>query len=211
MPRDDKTARFKSEWIDVALKRGQGKDLKYGLSAVPHGYRVYTGVDLAVQKHSAADWTVLFTIIVHPDGTREVLSCERERLSGPEIIARIFDVHKRFQSICIVENNAAQDFIVQFAMSQGATFIRPYTTGRNKASPEFGVETLATEMAAGKWIIPNKGGRVDPSLDPWLSEMVNYDPTAHTGDCLMASWFATQGSRLGEVRAETGRLDLTSR
>jgi hypothetical protein len=96
-------------------------------------------------------------------------------------------------------------------MSQGATFIRPYTTGRNKASPEFGVETLATEMAAGKWIIPNKGGRVDPSLDPWLSEMVNYDPTAHTGDCLMASWFATQGSRLGEVRAETGRLDLTSR
>jgi len=209
--RDDAEARFKREWIEVALKRGEGKSLCYGLSAVPSGCRVYTGVDLAVQRHSASDWTVLFTLVVTPDGSREVLGIERGRWSGPEIISRIFDVHRRYQSICIVENNAAQDFIVQFAQAQGASFIRPYTTGRQKASPEFGIESLATEMAAGKWIIPNQGGRVEPVLDPWISEMLYYDPAGHTGDCLMASWFATQGARLGEIRAETGRLDLTAR
>lgn len=211
MPRDDAQSRFKREYIETALRRGEGKALCYSLSAVPQGCRVYTGVDLAVQKHSAADWTALFTIIVHPDGTREVLGCDRDRISGPEIISRIFDAHRRFQSICIVENNAAQDFIVQFASAQGASFIRPTTTGRNKANPEFGIETLAAEMESGKWIIPNKGGRVEPALEPWISEMLYYDPAGHTGDCLMASWFATQGIRLGEIRAETGRLDLTTR
>ena len=209
--RDDSSSRFKQEWIDVALKRGEGRSLAYGLGSVPAGCKVYTGVDLAVQRHSAADWTVLFTILRHPDGTREVLGIDRGRWSGPEIITRIFDAHKRYQSICVVENNSAQDFIVQFAQHQGAGFIRPTTTGRNKANPEFGIETIATEMAAGKWIIPNQGGRVDPALDPWMSEMLYYDPATHTGDCLMASWFATQGIRFGEIRAEVGRLDLTSR
>lgn len=211
MPRDDASSRFKREWIETALKRGAGKTLCYGLSVVPSGCRVYTGVDLAVQKHSAADWTVLFTIIVHPDGSREVLGIDRDKLSGPEIVSRIFDAHRRYQSICVVENNASQEFIVQFAQQAGAGFVRPFTTGRNKASPEFGIETLAAEMAAGKWIIPNQNGRVEPSLEPWISEMLYYDPAAHTGDCLMASWFATQGIRLGEIRAETGRIDLTSR
>jgi hypothetical protein len=211
VPRDDSEARFKREWIEVALKRGEKRHLCDSLSCVPAGCRVYTGVDLAVQRHAAADWTVLFTIIVHADNSREVLGIERGRWSGPEIISRIFDAHRRYHSICIVENNAAQDFIVQFAGAAGATFIRPHTTGRNKASPEFGVETLATEMAAGKWIIPSEGGRVVPALDPWISEMLYYDPAGHTGDCLMASWFATLGVKMGEIKAETGRLDLTTR
>ena len=119
MPRDDSQSRFKREWLDIAMRRGEGKALKVGLVTVPSGYRVYTGVDLAVQKHAAADWTVMFTIIVHPDGTREVLGIERDKMSGPEIITRLFDVHRRFQSICVVENNASQEFIVQFAQQAG--------------------------------------------------------------------------------------------
>lgn len=209
--REDSEARFKREWVEKAIKAGDGKMLCDALAVVPSGYKTYTGVDLAVQRHSSADWTALFTIIVHPDGKREVLNCERGKWSGPEIVQRIFQAHERYHSICVVENNAAQDFLLQWAAASGAGFIRPFTTGRNKANPEFGVESLATEMAVGKWIIPSHQGRVPPALEPWLSEMLYYDPQSHTGDCLMASWFAREGVRLGDVRVERGRLDLTSR
>jgi hypothetical protein len=126
-------------------------------------------------------------------------------------VAKIIDHHRRFFSICVVENNAAQDFIVQFARGQFAVPIRPFTTGRNKAHPEFGVESIAAEMAGGKWVIPNNEGRCTPEVDAWISEMLYYDPTAHTGDRLMASWFAREGARLGDAKVSGYALDLMSR
>ncbi|KKK64061.1 hypothetical protein LCGC14_2988030, partial [marine sediment metagenome] len=109
----------------------------------------------------------------------------------------------------IVHN--AQDFIVQFARGAFAVPIQPFTTGRNKAHPEFGVESIAAEMAGEKWIIPNESGAIDPEIQEWISEMLYYDPTAHTGDRLMASWFAREGARMGTQVVEWGRLDLMAR
>lgn len=184
--RDDTTSKFKREWIEVALKRGQGKRLAHALSDLPDGLKTYTGVDLAVQQHAAADLTSLFTIAVHPDGSREVLCIESGRWSGPDIVRRIFETHMRFRSIVIVENNGAQDFVLQFASSQYALPIKAFTTGRNKAHPEFGVEGIAAEMEQGKWIIPNEGGKTHPEVQAWIDEMLFYDPRSHTGDRLMA-------------------------
>jgi hypothetical protein len=209
--RDDSSARFKREWIDRCLFRGNGRSLAFGLSVLPPGIKTYTGVDLAVQQHSAADSTVLFTIAVHPNGDREVLCIEAGKWAGPEIVAKIIDHHRRFFSIAIVENNAAQDFIIQFARGMFAVPIRPFTTGRNKAHPEFGIESIAAEMAGGKWIIPSSEGRCAPEVDAWVSEMLYYDPTAHTGDRLMASWFAREGARLGDQKVVSGNMDLMSR
>ena len=110
----------------------------------------------------------------------------------------------------IVHN--AQDFIVQFARGQFAVPIRPFTTGRNKAHPEFGVESLAAEMAGRKWIIPSSGGQpAHPEIFAWIQEMLFYAPAAHTGDRVMASWFAREGARLGTQRVEQGNLDVMSR
>jgi hypothetical protein len=209
--RADSEARFKREWLDRCLQRGNGKTVAFGLSVLPPGVKTYTGVDLAVQQHAAADSTVLFTIAVHPNGDREVLNCEAGKWAGPEIVQRIIDHHRRYMSVVIVENNAAQDFIVQFARGSYAIPIRPFTTGRNKAHPEFGVESIAAEMAGGKWIIPNAEGRCTPDLDAWLTEMLYYDPTAHTGDRLMASWFAREGARLGTLAVQQGTFNTISR
>ncbi len=208
--RDDSQSRWKQQWIDNALRRGADKVLAHALEHIPPGCRVYTGVDLAVQRHSAAGETVLFDLLIHPNEDREVLNIEAGKWTGPEIIQRVYDHHKRYQSISIVENNAAQDFIIQFATDKYALPIKPFTTGRNKAHPEFGVESLAAEMASGKWIIPNKGG-IDPEVSEWINEMLYYDPTAHTGDRLMASWFAREGANMSRQVVEYGRLDLTSR
>lgn len=210
LARDDADSRFKQEWIDTCLKRGAELELPVTMPERLMGCRVYTGVDLAVQRHSAADYTVLFTIAVHPNGDREVLSISTGRWSGPQIIERIVEAHGRWGSIVIVENNAAQDFILQFTRNSSAVPVLPHTTGRNKANPEFGIESVGTEMKNGKWIIPSKG-RLHPEVAQWVQEMLYYDPAAHTGDRLMASWFAREGARKGSRKVQYGRLPLNIR
>lgn len=184
--RSDEASIFKREWVERAMKRGEGRSLAYGLETIPPGYRTVTGVDLAVQQKDGADFTVLFSIIVHPDETREVLWIDAGRWSGPEIVRRVVDHHTRYGSLIFVENNGAQDFLLQFARYRSAVPIRAFTTGRNKAHPEFGIQGLATEMFNGKWIVPNDGGKLDKDVAAWVGEMLHYDPRAHTGDRLMA-------------------------
>lgn len=213
--RDDSEARFREEWIDLCLGRGIDVDFMYDLTGMfpsgklEPGYRTYTGVDLAVQRHSAADKTVLFTGIVHPNGDRQPLWIESGRWTGQEIIERIIDHRKRYGSIAVVENNAAQDFIVQFASK--SVPIQPFTTGKQKAHPEFGIEGIATELAQGKWIIPNKGGKKHPEVVQWIQEMLYYDPGAHTGDRLMASWFFREGMEKVKRKIQTANHRLTVR
>ena len=207
--RDDSTSRFQRQWIDTALALGRNREMAYALQKVPNGYATYTGVDLAVQQHSAADLTVLTTIIQHPNGQREILAIESGRWTGPDIVDRIVDHHRRYSSVVTVENNAAQEFIVQYAKGAGVP-VRGFTTGRNKAHPEYGVEHLAVELEGGQWIFPNKGG-INRELDALINELLYYDPRAHTGDRLMSLWLAREGSRAGQRRVEVGRLDLMTR
>lgn len=215
--RSDEDARFKISWIQRCLELGEGRSVAYALEVLPKGYSTYTGVDLAVARHRKADLTAIFTIVVAPDGTREPLDCVSGRWSGPEIIERIIDVHERYHSIVLVENNAAQDFLVQFAQRGTAVPIRPFTTGKNKAHPEFGLESIATEMSSGKWRIPSKQNRAGrlvaatKELQAWVNDMLYYDPSGHTPDRLMASWFAREGARQVRPKLRRGRIDLTSR
>lgn len=223
--RDDASARFKQAWIDECLRGGDEvpktlrnigqwngqRCLGITVNPLPQGYKTYTGVDLAVQQKDSADLTVFFHVLVDSHDNRYVLDVEAGRWSGPEIVSKIIDSHRRYLSLVIVENNAAQDFILQFTRSQAALPLRAFTTGRNKAHPEFGIESLAGEMANGKWRIPTAGKRPSPEANAWIQEMLRYDPADHTGDRLMASWFAKEGIRMGEIKAETGRIDLMSR
>ena len=192
--RSDEDARFKQDWIDRCLRRGDGLPLTSELMP-PSGYRTYTGVDLGTREKPGADLTVFFTLILHPDGSREVLEVQSGRWNAPEIMARLRDVHRRFRSIVAVEGNAAQDFIRQLVTKESAIPVLPFTTDKTKHDPAFGVETLAVEMFNGKWIIPSSGGLpASPELAAWISEMLHYTPGEHTGDRLMASWIAKQAA-----------------
>lgn len=211
--RDDAAARFKREWINHALRRGEGKKFAYSLTAIPMGYRVYTGVDIGVRAKRGADLTVLVTIIVHPNEDREVLCIESGNWNARVIVDRVIDTHRRFGGLVIVENNAAQQFIIDITKNESAVPVKPFFTGSNKVHPEFGLESLATELANGKWIFPAKAGRpAHPEIAALCSGMLFYDPKAHTADHLMAMWFAREGSRLpGKKRGTVGRVDLLSR
>lgn len=210
--RSDEESRFKEAWITQCLARGEGKAFTHGLEFVPDGYRTFTGVDLGVRIRDGSDLTVLFTIIIHPDETREILEIQSGRWTGPDIVNLIIDVHRRYHSIVMVENVAAQDFILQFTKERSAAPVRPFNTGANKRHPEFGVESLAVELENAKWIIPSRQGRaIHSEAQAWINEMLYYDPAGHTGDRLMASWFAREGSRQKRPRGRIGHLDVLTR
>lgn len=216
---DEGDARFKRAYIDKALEAGDGWPVIYSLEdedaieedllaydaewrlGGPECVKIYTGVDLAVQKHQAADKTAMVTIGVMPNGDRRIYYIDAGRWSGPEIIAKIMSTYDRYGGIFHVEGNAAQDYIRQFTLHKAAIPIVPFITGRNKMNPQFGVESLAAEMAGGKWIIPNEGGKMDKEVQALVTEMLSYQPDAHTGDRLMALWFAREGARRAERKS----------
>lgn len=231
--RDDSESRFKRAWIDACLDGGAGLTLAttavdcallnsgllppdwFGMATTEEREaaamlvseqvpgKFFTGVDLAVQRHAAADETCLFTLWQRPDGVRQVVEVLAGKWSGPEVVDRIVDVHQRFGSIVVVENVGAQDYILQFVRRAEATVpVLPFTTGNNKAHPEFGVESIAAEFAAGRWAIPSRNGRAThPEVEKWIQELLLYDPRSHTGDRLMACWFAREIARRGEAQA----------
>lgn len=210
----DAEARFDSRLLATAMARGEGKTLTHSLTHLPPGVWTYTGVDLAVKRHARADLTSLFTIAVWEDGTREILNIESGRWTGPEIVHRIHDTQRRYQSQAGVEDNAAQEFLIQFAQAggMGNRPIVPFHTGLNKHAPDYGVESLWVEVARGQWVIPNEGGNMHPEVRAWVDELLYYDPNLHAGDRLMASWIARETARRGTQKAETYRnVSFTSR
>jgi len=225
--RDDASARFKKEWIDIALENGIGlamcndaedyfdtqdlsdeERIERQMAAetvwrlTGRGGAIFHGVDLAVSRADSAGKTVIFSIAVDERKRRRVLAIRAGRWSGPEIMNNVKDVYEKFGGIFIIENNATQQMVIDMLRDETDIPILPFTTGRNKADPSFGVETLAAEMAGGKWEIPNRRkmpdgsiAPIDPEVDAWIAEMLFYDPKEHTGDRLMASWFAREGAR----------------
>ena len=225
--RDDHDSRFKQTWMDRAKNRGERSgivgfshslrdvleeeyehdEVQTEVDAIFQGMisptpdtslRVYTGVDLSTGE--ARDLSVLFTILVYPNGDRRVLEIESGRWQIDEIVARVLSVYRRFGSILAVENVGTQQWLVQLLSKYSAIPVMPVTTGRNKADPVFGVESLAAELANGKWIIPSQKNRAPEEAEAWIQEMLFYNPMQHTGDRLMASWFARTAAERAERR-----------
>jgi hypothetical protein len=197
--RDDDESRFKQLWIDAALKKGNGLELVHKLEDIPEEDRkdcvAVTGVDLGIKKHKKADRTSVFTFLEDPFGNRRLLNIQAGKFTAPEIIHILIDVHRRYGSIIGVENNAAQDFLLQFSREVTNLPIVPHTTTKKKHDPVLGVEGLAVELANGKWAIPNDNNKVDPEVGKWIEEMLFYSPKSHTGDTLMASYIARDVAR----------------
>lgn len=212
-PVDDAERRFKIDYIKKALAKGDGLQLAWALSTVPPGYRTITGVDLAVTKRDNADQTALVTIAVEErTAERQILDVFASRLHGPEIVEKILEVQHRYNSMVIVESNAAQAYIKQFVNAESAVPIKAFYTGRNKVDPAFGIESMAVEMSAGKWVFPNTGGTragvqatMHPEMRALIGELMNYDPASHTGDRAMAMWLAREGVRMSSSPAGVGK------
>jgi hypothetical protein len=187
-------ARIKQSSIDRCLARGRGLGMLERWN--PADSPTFTGVDLSVASGAKGDLACLFTITVLPDGSRQVLDVRSGRWTGPKILSELVDVHRRYGSLIMVENNAAQDYLIQFAGELTTLPLKRHTTGMNKYSMAFGIESLGTEMDQGRWIIPCDEDQVpSDEVAAWLRECQAYVPSEHTGDRLIASWISRECAR----------------
>lgn len=182
-------------------------DVEDRYAARPHdapNYRdiiIATGVDLGIGKKQSNARTVFFTIaILPPDNRRLILDIQAGRWSGKEIVAKAIAIHEAYGSILRVENNAAQDYMRQWILDKDKSVpVKAHTTGKNKADPTMGVETIFTELENGGWVFPcGVNGKSPPLVGEWIQDLRQYQPYLHTGDILMASWFADfQAKKMG--------------
>jgi hypothetical protein len=215
--RDEAASRFQQVWINSCLKLGAGRSF---LDQSPtDGWMgaelpCFTGVDLGVGQEEHHDLTALVTIALMRDRKRLLIDIRSGRWSAPEIIRQVVRVQRRYRSIVVVESNAAQDFMTQF-IGEADVPVVAFNTGSNKHDEDFGIETLAVELRAKRWILPAgpAGQAVELELKALLREMRNYQPGDHTGDRLMAMWFAREHARLFQPPSDLpdGALDATYR
>ncbi len=194
----DGISRFKNVWLQRMCQLGIGRTF---LAEAPRQYvrgprmPCFTGVDLGVGDQEGNALTVLFTIALMPDKRRLIVDIESGRWQAPDIIDRLESVYRRYDSTIWVESNAAQKFIVQ--IGSGRIPVTGFHTGSNKWDESAGVESLAVEMRNGLWIMPSgiNGTAIPPEGASFLNECLYFDPAQHTGDRLMAAWFAREAAR----------------
>lgn len=207
---NDASGRFQQSWMRAMLYAGRKNTM---VAKAPVGFdgqriRCFTGVDLGVSRKSSADLTVFFTIALLSDGRRLVLEIESGRYTSDVIIQKIQSIYERFGSTIAVEDNGAQDYLVQMSRTMNSHVpIVGLTTGTNKWSEDYGIESMALELYKGIWICPStledEGARwedvfhsCDAEAQQWLTGMRTYDPKSHTSDHLMASWIAREIARI---------------
>jgi len=225
--RDEDTAWCKKDWVDAckALAREPESDLRRVLpGAKPYRamlkswrgpYQAFTGVDLAFSERASADDTAFFTFCVLPTGHRLVLDVDIGKWNAPTVARKIAEKHERFGSIITVEDVAAQKGVVDLLRKVKATVGIPIkgftTTAGKKSSIENGLPTIFTEIEAELWVIPNDFGVCEEPVQKWLDGLLDYSPSKHTPDALMAMFFARDRARqFGLLSGATnqGMLDL---
>lgn len=168
---------------------------------------VVTAVDLAVRKEDQHDLTVLQTGRMAGD-KRRLLHTTAERLELSEIGRAILDCYRNLHqhadySLFVVEDNAAQDYVVQMfedaglcrglgATASEASRIRVVgrTTTRRKNDEDLGIPGLAADIEMGRWQFPEH----HETRELW-EEMKRWAPGEHTGDRLMALWLLNEHLR----------------
>ena len=223
------TAWCQPEWIerckagahDPAMLRyfPDGKPL-YGPVRVYRGpHIVFTGVDLAFSERAKSDDTALFSFCVLPSGHRMILDVDVGKYNPSALKKKLVDINGRYPGgIITVEDVGAQKHVVQLLRDATKGFaIKGFTTtGSAKRDVENGIPIIMAEIEQGMWLIPNdRHGNVAPAISKWIDGVLNYQPSAHTSDSLMAQLFArTQAKRFNMLGGQQGGrqdLDFVSR
>jgi hypothetical protein len=212
--------RFKLEWIRGCKRLGRGLVMPHAIERMPTGCFTACGVDLGTRKKSRRrkkdpDLTVFYAGIVGPAEAFGIdptllphrkdlivpLCIEAGRWTSPEIKARLESIYDRYGCKFLVEDNAAQVYLVDdLHLDRPDIVVEPFTTDKDKWHPEFGVEGIAIEMSMQMWAIPSEPDedgllRSPDEVEEWVGEMLGFNPDAHTGDRLMASYFLREAAR----------------
>lgn len=205
-PRDERTAAVKAEWIETAKVTAVRMGVHRSVASWPSGPPTFTCVDPAFGQKRRHDKTSILTFTVLPSMHRLILENQVGRWQGGEIASRTAGACVRFNSIAVVEGNAAQRWMKELIRQRNLSItVRTMTTGNNKHDPRFGVQSIFLEIEDGLWLLPNDGmldgrgqplaGTCPPGVIELVSDLLEYDANRHTSDSLMALWIGREYAR----------------
>jgi len=144
-------------------------------------------------------FVVIFTLALGSDARRYPVEIRRGKWNPTEAILQLIDAYMTHRhQLVVVENNAAQEAIVQWAIEKGHQIpIWPFTTGKQKADPAMGLPGMEVEFANDSWVCA-LGSQHQPDCScgfcVWKRELDEH-PVAECADTVMASWFAREAAR----------------
>jgi len=181
---------------------------KYGVSTkdiVKPEWPRYAGVDPFGQ------WVVIFTLVLSPEGRKYPIDIRRGKWGPTETILQLIDAYNtHHHQIIMLENNAAQEAIRQWALEKGKKDmpLKAFTTGKQKADPIVGLPGMEVEFENDGWIVAMGNKEHDPDCGCnfcKFKQELNEHPIGQTADIVMAAWMAREATREGrsEVYAAT--------
>lgn len=194
------------------------------------------GVDLAGKKRKG---NVIFVGALSPTKKRIPLEVRIGQWSSSEWTRNMTELYRKHDPrIIVIENNALQEMVIGMVEDNPEKYpwwdlIDHFTTGKQKADPEYGLPGMEIEFSNGAWEISNelistRNGEDliehDPACDcgncRWKAETATYTrESAEAADSVMAMWFFDHGCRVltgygleqGEDQAPEPYIDLLAR
>ena len=198
-PLDDQTSPFPYEWLERCFDPTARL-----LDSYSGPWATFGAADLAVvsdrrrAEERDTDYFVCGVIAVDENQVRHVVHLFRDRGLSPRAqAAKIAQVCRDFNcSIFLVENNAAQDWLVEALREETALPIRPFTTGKQKADLHDGVPSLAVLFENRKFRIPRGDEQSVAIIDTLVSELNGLFREAHD-DTVIWLWLANEAAKAG--------------
>lgn len=197
-PTTNPNQKVKEEWLNRAKEKGKHLKLQeYAREGVTVQVCA-SGLDLAISEKETADDVVLLTLdfIRIGDGIIQagdyvIRDIWRGKFSPNQVKDKITEHYYKIQPAGIrVETVAYQDSIRRDLGDRGVP-VRGYHTGGEKNDSEMGVNSLAILLELGKLVIPfDMMDARTVELSSKLVDELRSWPSGHTGDSLMALWFA---------------------
>ncbi len=197
-PSNRPNQKIRDEWIEEAFRKGA----KYKLQSAPHeGITVSiscSGLDLAISEEASADDTVLLTLDKVQYGVDEIKggdfiirNIRRGKMSPNEVkeMVKNHSINDRPQGIRV--ETVGYQKAIQRDLEDMSIQVTGYHTGGEKNDADIGVNSLAVLLENKRLIIPSD--HTDHNTGKLVSQLANEMrayPDGHTGDALMALWFA---------------------
>jgi len=207
--------KFEESWLQEAINKGSKYSLQLGKRDGFEMELTTEGLDLAISEEKKSDDTVLLTLdrvkySTDPNikrGDIFVRNIWRGKFSPATVRNTVKEHYDKLQPDGIrVESVGFQESMVRDLDDMGVP-VRGYKTGKEKKDPYAGVNSLAIFAEDKKLILPYDIH--DPATTRLISQLMNEMrafPDGHTGDSLMAMWFA-----FSEMRdLDSGRLVVPS-
>lgn len=198
-PSDRPDQKFKESWLEDAVKKGAKMRLQLEKRAGFEMEITTEGVDLAITDKETGDDTarvIVDRVLYSTDplikrGDIIVRDIERGKKSPNEVKELIRSDYVNVQPDGIRVETVGYQQAIQRDLDDMGIPVRGYHTGGEKNDPYIGINSLAIYAEQGKLVLPYD--QTDPRTVRLVAQLMNEMrafPDGHTGDTLMALWFA---------------------